>query len=142
MENLNISVEKSTNQNSTIILRLVAFIIDGIVIGIPAVIISSIIGAIFNNASLSSLIYVAAFITYSGLMESSSYQATLGKKLLGLKVVGTGGQRLSQSESFIRSAIKYILSPFTAELIFLAVFFTKGNLAVHDIIAKTKVLKK
>jgi len=91
MENLNISVEKSTNQNSTIILRLVAFIIDGIVIGIPAVIISSIIGAIFNNASLSSLIYVAAFITYSGLMESSSYQATLGKKLLGLKVVGTGG---------------------------------------------------
>ena len=47
-------------------------------------------------------------LAYGALAESSAWQATLGKKLLGLKVYDPDGKRLTFSRALARTAIKEI----------------------------------
>jgi len=74
------------------------------------------------------------------IAESSKWQATLGKKLLGLKVVDEHGQRIS----FARANGRYwskILSAIILLIGFLMVAFTKKKQGLHDVIASTYVVK-
>jgi uncharacterized RDD family membrane protein YckC len=46
-------------------------------------------------------------VLYFAVFESSSRQATWGKRVLGLRVVDQSGERLSLARSLLRSAIKF-----------------------------------
>lgn len=96
---------------------------------------------VFNRSLIFFFIYYVSIILYAGLMESSSWRATVGKKLMGLYVLSTEGQRLTKNQSFIRNSIKYIPTIPSSGFIFIPILFTKGNLGIHDIFAKTKVSK-
>lgn len=77
---------------------------------------------------------------YFALLESSKHQATLGKLLLGLKVVDKQGQRLS----FARATGRYfakLLSYAIMYIGFLMMPFTNRKRALHDMIAGTYVVK-
>jgi uncharacterized RDD family membrane protein YckC len=90
-------------------------------------------GAIF----LSSVIG----ILYWSLMESSKYQATVGKLALGLKVTDMDGNSLDFVKALVRNICK-ILSGMVMFIGYIMVGFTEKKQGLHDIIANTLVVKK
>lgn len=81
-----------------------------------------------------SWLYMAGFI-------SSKWQATPGMKILSLKVVNYGGERVS----FARATVRYIASWVSGALFMLGyvmVAFTPRKQALHDYIAETLVLRE
>jgi uncharacterized RDD family membrane protein YckC len=82
---------------------------------------------------LASWLYFAAF-------ESSPWQATPGKKVLGLRVTDLEGKRLS----FIRASGRYfgkIISWLLFGIGFVMAGFTEKKQALHDMLAGCLVLK-
>ena len=82
---------------------------------------------------LVSWLYFAAF-------ESSPWQATPGKKVLGLRVTDLEGKRLS----FIRASGRYfgkIVSWLLLGLGFVLAGFTEKKQALHDMLARCLVLR-
>lgn len=91
-----------------------------------------------------SIPFLALFIVtwwiYDALMTSSSYQATMGKKLLYLKITDVEGNRLS----FLRATGRYFARIASWFLGFgiLMVAFTKRKRGLHDFLAKTVVVRQ
>ncbi len=78
---------------------------------------------------------------YFALMESSTHQATLGKKVLGLKVTDLDGNRVSFGRATGRFFGKY-LSGLIFYFGFIMAAFTEKKQALHDLIAGCLVLKR
>jgi uncharacterized RDD family membrane protein YckC len=66
--------------------------------------------------------------------------ATLGKRLLGIRVVGPDGAAPSPARSAVRSTLA-ILSVAALGLGFLLALFTRTGRAFHDLLARTWVVK-
>jgi uncharacterized RDD family membrane protein YckC len=95
------------------------------------------IGLMLRIAVISSLIQWL----YFSLMESSSWQATLGKKALGLEVTDLEGRRIS----FGRATGRYFAKIISTIILFIGYImagFTEKKQALHDMIAGTLVLRK
>lgn len=92
---------------------------------------------------LPFLIYVAGILLYffyEIIFISSSLQATLGKRICGLKVVTVDLKRVSISRSFFRYFLKSLSTIFAP--IFLVVAFSKRKQGLHDRFAKTLIIKR
>jgi uncharacterized RDD family membrane protein YckC len=74
-------------------------------------------------------------------MESSKYQATVGKLALGLIVTDMNGGKLDFVKALIRNVSK-IVSTITLLIGYIIAAFTEKKQALHDIIAGTLVVKK
>lgn len=141
-------------------IRVVAFIIDLVVVGIVTFPVKLLVFGMMgfaqwplSHGNLSALPFVlggamivGAFRTfvswlYWAGMESSTYQATLGKMALGLKVTDLAGNRISFPRATGRYFAKY-LSFLIFGIGFLMVAFTERKQGLHDMIAETLVLKK
>lgn len=137
-------------------IRFVAVIIDAIVVGVVTFPVSLIIGVVLGlaghavampnaGAQLASFLVTFTFSTlaswiYEAAMESSKYQATLGKMALGLKVTDLEGRRIS----FLRATGRHfakILSGFILCIGFIIAGFTERKQALHDMIAGTLVMR-
>ena len=147
-------------------LRLVAAIIDGVIISIPTV---PVFFALFLSSfrNLQSLqdptmvwtilgpkilfaLVISLFVSwlYWGLFESSTWRATLGKKALGLVVTDLEGRQIT----FTRASGRFFAGrgvsciPYLGSLYFLidciCVGFTARKQAVHDMLASCLVLRK
>lgn len=68
---------------------------------------------------------------YCAFTESSSWQATVGKRLLGLKVMCADGSRTSFGVATVRHLMKF-LSLFMLTVGFLMSGWTKRRQALHD----------
>ena len=77
---------------------------------------------------------------YTAGLTCSNFQATLGKKFLGLKVVGLDGERISFGRASGRW-LASILSGFILGIGYLMVAFTEKKQGLHDMIAGTYVVK-
>jgi|SRR5262252_579118 len=77
---------------------------------------------------------------YFALCESSTWQGTVGKKLLGLRVTDLDGNRISFGQATGRHFGK-ILSGLILCIGFLMVAFTDQKQGLHDQIAGTLVLR-
>jgi uncharacterized RDD family membrane protein YckC len=75
---------------------------------------------------------------YEALMESSSYQATLGKMILGMKVTDLYGNRISFGRATGRHFAK-ILSGMVLCIGFIMVGLTQRKQGLHDLLAGTLV---
>lgn len=84
---------------------------------------------------------LVALWLYFAFLESGPKQATWGKRLLGIKVVGTNGKRISFARASGRFVAK-ILSYLIFYIGFIMAGFTSRKRALHDIIAETYVVKK
>jgi uncharacterized RDD family membrane protein YckC len=78
---------------------------------------------------------------YFAVMESSERQATFGKQIMGLKVTGLDGQRLTFARASGRFFAK-IVSGLTLAIGFIIAAFTEKKQALHDMIAGTLVMKR
>ena len=77
---------------------------------------------------------------YFSLQESSSAQATLGKRILGLKVITMDGQRIGFGRASGRFFGKFI-SSLTMLIGYMMAGFTERKQALHDMIAGTLVVR-
>jgi uncharacterized RDD family membrane protein YckC len=88
-----------------------------------------------------SIVQILAFWLYFALQESSSLQATLGKRLLGLYVADEQGNRISFGRASGRLFGKF-LSGMILYIGFIMAAFTQRRQALHDMMAGTVVLKR
>lgn len=147
-------------------IRFGANIIDGIIIGIPTGILTSIVSFIWFNSSVQEtmlepdyeptggevlafmggtfiMLFLAILISflYYTLLHSSKWQGTVGKKLLNIKVINLHGERIS----FGKASGRYfatILSGIIFYIGYIMAGFTEKKQALHDMIAGTLVVKK
>jgi len=85
------------------------------------------------------LILIAKFI-YGSMAEATEKQATIGKRLLNIKVTDLEGNRIETASSFGRNAAK-ILSVAPLFFGYLYSFLNKKQQCFHDILANTLVIK-
>jgi len=133
-------------------IRLVAYIIDAIILGIPMAIINTIAMAIilrnvrsmgmYTAASIFlMLIFIAISIGYI-IIGWSKFGTTLGKRIFGLYVVDDEtGRAPTMGKAFLR-LVGYIVDGFTFYIGFLMIAFTADKRGLHDMIAKTHVIKR
>jgi uncharacterized RDD family membrane protein YckC len=91
------------------------------------------------NLGLNGLSILATWL-YHSLLESSSWQATVGKKAVGLRVTDMFGNRIG----FGRATGRYfasILSGMICLIGFIMVAFSEKKQGLHDMLAGTLVLK-
>ncbi len=142
-------------------IRVVAAIIDAIIVRIPVHIAATMLGLgglaaggiglgglghgtaalplmLFGGGVLA-LITIAGSWLYEAFMLSSSYQATLGKMIFGMKVTDLNGNRISFARATGRHFAKYISGPITLFIGFIMVGFTERKQGLHDMIAGTLV---
>ncbi len=89
-------------------------------------------------SSTLMLIITPIRFLYRFLLESSSWQATLGKKIMKLRVVKTNGDSLRLKDSFIRNAAKELSDSFL--MVFSFGLFNPQHQCLHDLVAKTYVV--
>lgn len=127
--------------------RLLAFIIDFIIISIAVSIIWQVFKipapdpafTIGNIIFFPSLLAWIISIFYYGIMESSSKQATYGKIAVGIKVTDKNGEHLTFRKAGARTLNKFFSSIFF--LGYLMFFFNKRNQTFHDWITNCIVTK-
>ncbi len=88
----------------------------------------------------SFLKFIVVF-PYSTLLESSRWQATLGKLLFGIRVTSLSGQRISFLQATGRLFGK-ALSGHILLIGYLMAAFTERKQALHDLLAGTIVINK
>lgn len=145
-------------------IRLLAYIIDRIVVGIVAAPIFFIMAMptitrlvheaeqnqdnpspelIFSMLGAISTFIIVAFVgywLYEALLTSSAWQGTVGKRVLRLKVTDEAGNRISFGRATGRFFAK-ILSQMVLWIGFIMIAFTDRKRGLHDMLAGTLVMK-
>lgn len=114
--------------------RLVAYLIDAAIV-IPFCLL---IHWLVKDDKAQSLIITLFIIAYYNLMESGPYQATLGKKLMGLKITTIDGHTITKKKSAYRVVFKVLLS-FLFMVGYLPALWTKRKQTAYDLITGTVV---
>jgi uncharacterized RDD family membrane protein YckC len=78
---------------------------------------------------------------YSALLVSSSWRATVGKRLFGIEVTDVQGRRISFSRATARHAARKLIIP-TLTCGFFMMAATGKRQALHDVIAGTLVVRR
>ncbi len=86
----------------------------------------------------SSIAYFVLAGVYFSLMESSRHQATLGKRMMGIKVTDASGEPMTLRRSIVRF-LAASLSWFTMNLGHALAAWTPERRALHDYVADTRV---
>ena len=128
--------------------RFGAFLIDSIVAVTAALIVAFVVGFTYgisggDESGASALGFTVGIIIpwlYWALLESSSSQATLGKRAVGIIVTDASGNRMSFARATGRNFAK-ILSTVILLIGFIMAAFTGKKQALHDMIADTLVVK-
>jgi len=133
-------------------LRVAAIFIDGLIfspLSVISIVLSFMSRADNNNLNIAmwavslaySLFLLVVRWLYFALMESSSWQATVGKRVMGIQVTGMQGERIG----FGRATGRYfgkIISALPLCIGFMMAGFTERKQALHDMIAGTLVVRK
>ncbi|WP_255473031.1 RDD family protein [Rummeliibacillus sp. SL167] len=84
--------------------------------------------------SMTSLLFYAYFVVMTKI-----WGQTVGKMVLGIRVVSEDGKPLSWATVFFREWIGRFISV-TIDILYILVAFTPNHKAIHDYIADTKVI--
>ena len=107
--------EKDTALQSHWIMRLIAYIIDSIIVSIATGILSAIVilpfvlgnpWGLFGNFNFQLAVGGLSVVYF--LFAETFYGTTIGKNLMGLNVVTTSGERISLEKAFIRNISKLV----------------------------------
>lgn len=135
-------------------LRFAAYLIDTVIMFLLFTPLGFLLGIMIANADsgdqattalvqLASLaIRIGSIVTgwlYASLLESSSWQGTVGKKVVGIRVTDLNGNRISFGKATGRYFGK-ILSGMICLVGFIMAAFTEKQQALHDMLAGTLVL--
>ena len=147
--------------------RFVAFLVDGLILGVPFTVIVLVLMFMMGGFSLlmrrepvesseaaaavaapivlgllaSLFFFVIVEWLYFAGMESSARQATFGKAVMSLRVTNVEGQRISFGHATGRFFAKIISGMVPLAIGYIMAAFTARKQALHDLIAGTLVLK-
>ena len=146
----------SINKPAGFTRRFIAFIIDRFILWVVlSLIVSYILGVsnsfqnfdynidMYNWGNLFSrqfLVTELLLMAYFVVSETSSWQATIGKRMMGMKVVTTNYQKLEIKDAILRYLSKY-LSMAVMGLGFIWIIFDDKKQGWHDKIANTFIIK-
>jgi uncharacterized RDD family membrane protein YckC len=127
--------------------RFVALILDNAIVFVILLALALTMGAVvamvgmgdLAGAAVSVLVTLVPFL-YWPVLESSPWQATIGKRVMGLQVTDADGKRLGFLRALLRALAK-IISSIPLGIGFLIAAFTARKQALHDIIVKTLVVR-
>jgi uncharacterized RDD family membrane protein YckC len=133
-------------------LRFAAYLIDTLILGVVFVPLGLVMGVVMAASGADETAEVMPLVNmginvgsivagwlYSSLLESSSWQGTVGKKLIGLRVTDLNGYPISFGKATGRYFGK-ILSSMICLVGFIMVAFTEKQQALHDQLAGTLVV--
>lgn len=134
-------------------IRFLAYIIDSFLLALIFCPLGFILGLVMvamdvdaNSGPLTlvnmliNLVSIVLGWLYSSFLESSSWQGTVGKKMLGLKVTDLDGYRIGFAKATGRHFGK-ILSGLILGIGFIMIAFSERKQGLHDQLAGTLVLK-
>lgn len=147
--------------------RLVAGIIDGVIMAIVVFVIAAIFGMLAGSSItalrllgfIAVLINTALIVGYKVFFESGKWQATPGKMVFGLQVVDESGQRAPLMQVLLRTwpwwlnllgalgallligTVLNLLIALAIIGIFCTFFMPPGGRCIHDTTAKMYVIK-
>ena len=123
-------------------IRYVAHLIDAVVIGLISIIVAVIVSLIFHqNIDISGQIVIFPLFLIYYIFMTYKYQCTLGKRMLGIRVISQKNNKLTMGQVILRETLGKALALLIAMtgVGFLIMLMTDW---VHDIIAKTSVVYK
>ena len=157
--NMNVTLDPLIMPYASCTRRFFAYTIDWLIIGLPVVLFSywltnfgQTLQQRFDSQDFLSKVefYVRrnlirdssflVYLIYCGLIEGSRLQGTIGKRLLGIKVVDEFGQKITFKRAIGRNTAK-IISWIPCFLGFLSALWSKQNRGWHDMIAHTLVVR-
>ena len=94
----------------------------------------------FRPPGLVNLVSLLVPIGYYALLESSSWQATVGKRVCRLRVTRLDGRRITLPRALCRYLGKFV-SAFILGIGFLMVAWTQRKQGLHDLMAETLVVR-
>ncbi len=97
------------------------------------------LGTMFLMFVITMAIQFVIWAAYYAWPESSSWQATIGKKILGLKVTDTNGQRISFGRSLWRN-FAMIFSAIILGIGYLMPLWTQKKQCLHDMMSDCLVI--
>ena len=153
-------MEASTTTYASFWQRALAFVIDLLLIGVIMALLvlplATVLGLRESRAAnevrsafvmfllgaylVTTILSILGAWLYYALSESSRFEATIGKRLLGLRVTDADGERLDFQTASIRFFGKIISSALAGAGFFMQPF-TPQYQALHDVIAKTIVVR-
>lgn len=122
--------------------RSLAFVIDFVLVMMTISIASALL--VGNNSKLATGGVVCIVMIpwlYKAIMESSAWQATLGKLALGIRVASVEGERIGFWRATTR-VLGQVLNHLSLYIGYLLAAFTKRQQALHDLIAGTVVVRR
>jgi uncharacterized RDD family membrane protein YckC len=132
--------------------RAAALLLDSLILWIPEMLLESTVSNLVRAPGLPALedslmdlavTFCVSFLiwwVYRAALHSSAWQATLGKKALGIKVTDLSGERISFSRATARYFLEY-LSAIPLGLGFVMAGITDRKQALHDKLAGTLVVQ-
>ena len=128
--------------------RFAAFLIDNLILsmavtGVAGLGIIDIASGGQGTGSYVSAPYLIATIIISALyyilLHSSKWQATIGKRFMGIKVATVSGEQVTVG----RAAVRFIVMEVASTILYIGyffMFFTQKKQTLHDLAAKTVVI--
>ena len=128
--------------------RFAAFLIDNLILsmaitGVAGLGIIDIASGGQGTGSYISAPYLIATIIISALyyilFHSSKWQATIGKRFMGIKVATVSGEQVTVG----RAAIRFLVMEVVSTILYIGyffMFFTQKKQTLHDLAAKTVVI--
>jgi uncharacterized RDD family membrane protein YckC len=145
MENTQINQEKYAG----FLVRLVAVIIDILIVAIPLGILVGIITVASGTTNPQSYAHSSVFSWGTLFVEwlyfiimTHTKGATLGKMLVGITVKSANGQPLSIGQIILRETLGRIIAGIILCIGYILAAFTSKKQGLHDMIAKTVVVYK
>jgi uncharacterized RDD family membrane protein YckC len=132
-------------------IRVGAYLIDYIILQIATTVVMLVlIGGVSATSpsddamvGMVAMVYILVLVAnwlYHAILESSSWQGTVGKKAVGLVVANYNGERIS----FLRATGRYFAKIPSALILFIGFFmvgWTERKQGLHDMMASTLVFK-
>lgn len=96
---------------------------------------------VYSNslATKWKIFWILIFIIYEVIFTSGG-RVTIGKKLLGIRVIHKNGSNLSIFNAFIR-VIGYFISSFTINIGYIMALLNQNRRALHDFLASSVVIR-
>lgn len=135
-------------------LRLAALTIDLFILGLLGALMSSIVFLLpmslpqYDLITYLSYIVAILMVVYFSWMDSSHSQGSFGKRVVGVTITGTNGNKISFLRSLLRSFIK-MFSIMSWHPIFIALalisvlstIFSKKKQSLHDLVTRSVVVE-
>ncbi|MCG5549582.1 RDD family protein [Halorhodospira halochloris] len=130
-------------------IRVGAALIDMLVLLIPMLLLSYLLLVLIAPTTheeelfyqgIDSVLAFAIWLVYTAGFHSSTWQATLGKRALGLKVTSLEGNRISFGHAAGRYVAE-ILNVLTLGIGYIMVGLTSRKQGLHDMVAGTYVVR-